>query len=376
MIALERLRHLGRRHEIDVVSFVSSTSHAADAAVLEPYVRSVRTVVLPAARSVANVASGALFSPDPLQILYFRSEAFAREVDASVASGAQLVHAFFHRTAPFAFATGLPVVLELMDSLTLRLEHFVDVVRGPRRWLYREELRRMRRYEQAIARRADHVILVSERDRPYVADADVSVIENGVDAEAFAPQTATRAANALVLSGNMGYEPNVDAARWFAREVLPAVRAHVPEATLTIAGARPARSVRELGALPGVTVSGDVDSMPAALNAASVAVVPLRSGSGIQNKVLEAMSCGLPVVTTPVGLGAIEARDGEELLVADGAAPFAEAVVRLLRDPTLRDELGRRARARILARYSWERGAERVEEIWEQVLREPSASRP
>jgi glycosyltransferase involved in cell wall biosynthesis len=225
----------------------------------------------------------------------------------------------------------------------------------------------MRRYEPAIARRADHVIVVSERDRERLPCDHVTVIENGVDTDVFFPVPERRRANALVFSGNMGYEPNVDAAVWLVERCLPLVRARIPDVSLDIVGARPARAVRRL-ASRGATVTGPVDSMPAALNEASVAVVPLRSGSGIQNKILEAMACGLPVVTTSVGLGTIDATPGVELLVADGEAEFAEAIVRLLRDPTLRAELGRRARERVVAGYSWDRGAELVEQIYRDVV--------
>lgn len=340
---------------------------------LVPYVRSVRTVTLPRARGAANAARLAPFSRDPLQVLYFRSREFADHV-RELGRQADVVHAFFHRTAPAAFAAGPPVVLELMDSLVLRLEHYVQVATPPKRWVYAEELRRMREYEPAVARRADHVIVVSERDRPYFPGADVTVVENGVDTELFAPDPARRRADAIVFSGNMGYEPNVDAARWFVAECFGRIRAQVPTATLSIVGARPTRAVRELADRPGVAVTGFVDSMPAALNEATVAVAPLRSGSGIQNKILEAMACGLSIVATPTAVGAIDAHHGRDIVVAEGAESFADAVVRVLRDASLREALARNARTRVVESYSWARGAERVEEIWNAAVSGRSSS--
>src|SRR5207244_12848423 len=156
---------------------------------------------------------------------------------------------------------------------------------------------------------------VSGRERPFVEEAETSVIENGVDTEAFVPRLDARRANTLVFSGNMGYEPNVDAAVWFVEHCLPRIRAAVPDVRLTIAGSRPARAVRQLSRVPGVYVSGFVESMPDVLNESSVAVVPLRSGSGLQDKILEAMACALPIVTTTPALGSIKATSGEELLV-------------------------------------------------------------
>jgi glycosyltransferase involved in cell wall biosynthesis len=203
----------------------------------------------------------------------------------------------------------------------------------------------------------------------------VSVIENGVDVEHFAPSGVTPEPRSLVFTGNMGYEPNVDAVVWFVEHCLPRIREAVPEVKLAIAGARPSRAVQELAREPGVQVTGFVESMPATLNAAEIAVAPLRSASGIQNKILEAMACGLPVVTTTTGLGAIDARDGEHLLVADGEEAHAAAVIRLLGDADLRARLGAAAREQVVARYSWARGAERVEEIYERVLSDRRSSR-
>ena len=117
----------------------------------------------------------------------------------------------------------------------------------------------------------------------------------------------------------MSYPPNIRAARWFADECFPLIQAEVPGATFVIAGAAPAREIRELQTRNGIVVTGFVPSMPVTLNAATVAVAPMRSGAGIQNKILEAMACGLPVVTTTIGLGGITATRGRELLVADRA---------------------------------------------------------
>ena len=193
----------------------------------------------------------------------------------------------------------------------------------------------------------------------------------------FAPLPGATRRFDLVFSGNMGYAPNAQAARWFVEECLPLVRASVPEASLAIVGARPLRTVRALGRVPGVHVTGYVDSVARALNEAAVAVAPLRAASGIQNKVLEAMACGRPVVTTALGLGDIEARPGDEVIVADGAEPFARAVVELLRSPERAEALGRRGRDFVVRRHSWERAADAVEDVYRLVLergRSPAAA--
>src|SRR5437868_7433587 len=148
----------------------------------------------------------------------------------------------------------------------------------------------------------------------------------------------------------MSYPPNVRAVSWFTEACFERIRAHVPGASLLIAGKAPVRQVRQLGEREGISVTGFVDSMPEMLRRATVAVAPMISGAGIQNKVLEAMACGLPVVTTTTGLGGIEAVPGRDLVVADDAGAFADAVSAFLCDRAQASVVGRSARALVLDR--------------------------
>jgi sugar transferase (PEP-CTERM/EpsH1 system associated) len=370
LIFYQRLRLLGPRHEITVLSFVEDDQEAAGAAHIAPFCERIETVSLPFWRSVLNVATAAPFSSVPLQVLYFRSAEYRRKLRTLLAEGSfDLVHANFHRLGSYLDDTTLPVVLELMDSMTLRMERNAVLERPPKKWLYAEELRRMRGYEPALANRADEVIVVAEQDRAKIPHGNVNVIPNGVDTDAFTPRPDAREPNTIVFHGNMSYEPNVHGATWFVREVLPRIRAREPRVKVLIAGSKPSRAVLALAGEPSVEVTGFVESMPGTLARAAVAVAPLRSGSGIQNKILEAFAMGLPVVTTPTGIGGIAARADEHALVAADAEAFADAVVRLMQEPDLAERLGTAGRALVLARYSWERAADDVDAIYRRVTR-------
>jgi glycosyltransferase involved in cell wall biosynthesis len=208
-------------------------------------------------------------------------------------------------------------------------------------------------------------LVVSAAERAALpAAGDVRVVPNGVDPAAFPYREDARPPARLVFGGNLGYFPNVDAAGWLARDVLPRVRAAVPEAELRLAGARPARAVRALAAVPHVSLAADVPAMAPELAAATVAVVALRAGSGLQNKVLEAMAVGTPVVATPRAAAGLEVRSGEHLLLAEGAEELAAAAVVLLRDPGRARALARAARALVETRYRWEDSAALVEAAW------------
>jgi sugar transferase (PEP-CTERM/EpsH1 system associated) len=364
LAAFHRLVQIGQRHEISLVSFYEEESELAHADQLRGICESVETVPLPPWRGVASVALHAPFSSEPLQILYYRSAAFAGVVGTLAKRRKfDIVHGFMLRMAPYMQQVEAPRVLDALDSMELRMRRNVEIERPPRRWLYREELRRVAGSERAVARSVDAVLVASEHDKAFFGTENVEVVPNGVDGDAFAPDVATRRPGAIVFSGTMSYPPNVRAARWFADECFPLVLEAVPSATFVIAGAAPARELREMER-PGIVVTGYVRSMPQTLNSATVAVAPMRSGAGIQNKILEAMACGLPLVTTTIGLGGIAAVPGRDLLVADSAREFADAVVSVLRNPERAGELGENARKRVLEDYSWERAAAAVERVY------------
>ena len=329
---------------------------------------SIETVRLPHWRAVANVALHAPFSSEPLQILYYRSATFAQVVDGLARRREfDIVHGFMLRMAPYLQQVDAPRVLDALDSMELRMRRNAEIERPPRRWLYREELHRVASAERVTARSVDAVLVASEHDRASFGTENVEVVPNGVDADAFAPELAARLPGAIVFSGTMSYPPNVRGARWFADECFPLVQQAVPGAMFVIAGAAPARELRELVKRPGIVVTGFVRSMPDTLNRANVAVAPMQSGAGIQNKILEAMACGLPLVTTTIGLGGLAAVPGRDLLVADSPREFADAVVSVLGNPERAGELGENARTRVLEDYSWERAAAAVERVYDRL---------
>jgi polysaccharide biosynthesis protein PslH len=270
----------------------------------------------------------------------------------------QAVHASTARMATYLReAGGAHRHLDLIDPLSVNMAHAARRAPLAMRPAYGLEARLMRRFEGGLSSMADSVSLVSDADRRAVpALAEAVVIPNGVDLSAFPFRSPADRPPVLTFFGNLGYVHNIPPARFVATEVLPPVAAEVPGAVLRIVGARPAASVRKLGEREGIEVVADVPRMADELHRAAVAVVPLLSGSGIKNKVLEAFAAGTPVVTNGLGVeGVAGAVAGKHFLGGETAADLAAAAVRLLRDPEERVRLAEAALELVRREYGWER---------------------
>jgi glycosyltransferase involved in cell wall biosynthesis/GT2 family glycosyltransferase len=231
---------------------------------------------------------------------------------------------------------------------------------------------RMLRYELAAVENADLVLTMSETDRDilgrYVDTRHVVPIPNGVDCRAFPFTETGRTPASILFVGFFRHEPNVEAVRYFCGNVLPRVRAAVPEVRFRVVGAYPPEIVRRLGDDPGVEVTGRVEDIIPYYRESAVFVAPVLQGSGTRLKILEAMASGCPVVSTTIGAEGLGATDGAELLIADSAEAMADAIVRLLRDPATSTALARRARAFVEARFDWDGIAARLVTTYEAAL--------
>jgi glycosyltransferase involved in cell wall biosynthesis/ubiquinone/menaquinone biosynthesis C-methylase UbiE len=256
------------------------------------------------------------------------------------------------------------LVVDLIDSLALLVDRSSFGKTGA--VLRRLEVPRLRRLEREVARLADHVIYVSRVDADYAnaGAANVSVIPNGVSTAGLAGEAERRPARWSVgFFGSMSYWPNVRASIWLAERVMSRLRRTHPDASLAIIGRDPTAAVRRLGEREGVTVTGWVENIWEYVCALQVCAFPMLEGAGLQNKVLEAMCAGRPVVTTSIGNEGIDAAPGREILIADDEEGFAGAISRLLRDPDAACGIGEAGRAFARARFSWHGALERFEAV-------------
>ncbi|MDL2353701.1 MAG: TIGR03087 family PEP-CTERM/XrtA system glycosyltransferase [Pseudomonadota bacterium] len=357
------LKHLAQRYRVHLATFVDD----ADDWQHVPHVQALcaSSHFAPLQPLLARVRSlGALLANRSLSLDYYR-DAGLRAWSAQAVRQHGIGRIVVFSSAMAQYAEAYPQARRVVDFCDVdsdKWRQYADQKRWPMSWLYRHEARQLLAYERHVARSCDAALFVSApeadlfRQLAPESDARIGFFNNGVDTDYFSPLRAypdpyPDGERAVVFTGAMDYWPNVDAVQWFAAEVLPLLRARGAELRFYIVGARPSAAVLALAQLPGVVVTGTVPDVRPYIAHAAVAVAPLRIARGIQNKVLEAMAMAAAVVVSPQALEGIAARAGTDLLLADGAVAFADAVAALLAAPDA--ALGRSARARVEQLYSW-----------------------
>jgi glycosyltransferase involved in cell wall biosynthesis len=236
-------------------------------------------------------------------------------------------------------------------------------------------------WEPRYAERFDRCTTVSEVDQRLLMNANprlhVDVIPNGVDIEKYQPLPSPRenVSASLMFIGNMGYPPCADAALYFCSEIFPLIRQAINAAELWIVGRDPGTEVLQLNS-GNIHVTGRVDDVVSYYRQSPICVVPLRAGGGTRLKILEAMALGRPVVSTTIGCEGLNVIDGEHLLIADTPEQFAEKTVLLLSDRQLYQHISANGRQLVETCYSWDKIAERLMEVYTEMVAEPDVPKP
>ena len=371
------IKELSREHQLSLISFVAGPSEFEHLDPLRPYCRDVQVLQMDARRSALAVLAN-LWRREPLQALYYRARGMQGLVDRTLTRerfDAIYVHLF--RMAPYVIGrSDVYRIVDLTDVISQEVSRSLPYRRAVWRLLYWFERPRIERYERTVAEAFEETWLISEADRRILSavcpEANIHVVTNGVDVERFYPSGRSAEDNHLVFVGHLRVFHNVDAVTHLVRDVLPLVRQRVPEVTLDVVGADPGPQVQQLAKAQGVSVLGFVPDLNKVLNRAAVFVAPLRFAAGVQNKVLEAMAAGRPVVTTSIVNKGLGAQPGQEVLIADDAMTMADRIADLLGDESLRRQIGQAGLRFVRQTYSWQKVSERMRKIEESVVRDPS----
>ncbi|HWH10010.1 MAG TPA: glycosyltransferase family 4 protein [Solirubrobacteraceae bacterium] len=364
---LHLLDELARRAEVTLVTFGDGDELPF------PGVRVRSVSASPLSRLAANLAA-----PDPMlpgQVRMFLDAGMRSAVREELRSKPDVIHVTLSRLAPYLpharSPSGPHRHLDLIDSLSLNMRTRADHESQPTRAAMLVEARLMERYEARAVAAADTASVVSEADRLAGEGLrSAAVVPNGVSLERFSWSDPSSRPPVLIFFGNLGYFHNVEPAVFVAREVLPLVRAQRPDASLRIVGARPTSAVRGLGDLDGVEVVGPVGDIARELHGAAAAVLPMFSGSGIKNKVLESFAAGTPVVANALGIQGVEgAAGGVTHLEAEGADGLAAAALDVIGHGAAAADRARSARRLVAEHYSWAAQAQRLLDLYGATAR-------
>lgn len=357
------LKALASEHEVRLLAYTRGENEARLAPDLREVCAGVETVPLGRGklRQACDLAAGLVSRKSFIVNRDFRAE-MLRVYDAAVAEfRPDVVHIDHLQMARFVrFGGPYGTVLDQHNVESIIIKRVAETSRSmPMRLYAGIEWPKLQAYELDICRKCDMVLTVSDEDKATLLRLDSGIanihsVPIGVDVDYFGKFERQTGSKNILSVGTMYWPPNIDSMLYFCRDILPLVAAKAPDCTLTIAGQRPARSIQALASDPRVKVTGYVDDMRKTAHECGVFIVPLRSGSGVRVKLLNAMAMGLPIVSTSVGAEGLDVVNGEHLLIADEPKDFARCVVELLGNPDLAEQLGRRAREMVCQKYSWE----------------------
>lgn len=367
------IRHLSQNHQVTVASLARSDDEAREGEGIAPHCASFEMARVSNPVQVARMVAR-LPTTVPSSMGFFYSPTLARRIRELLRSTRfDLIFVHCSSVAQYvADVQGVPKILDFGDMDSQKWLEYAQSKPFPLSLGYWLEGSKMLREEKRLAARFDLCTATTRAEwetlRSYGVAVPIDWFPNGVDADFFAPDGTAYDPDTISFIGRMDYYPNQQCMADFCANTLPLLRAERPNIKLTIVGADPSPAMRKLGELPGVTVTGSVPDVRPHVRASAAMVAPLTIARGTQNKVLEAMAMGVPVVTSTVAAGGVDARSEEHFLVADTPADCAGAILRILDNPAERSRLAIAGRERMLSNHAWPHSMWRLDGIVERCL--------
>ena len=364
------LKYLAQHHEVTLVSFVRG-DQSVEVKHLQQYCAAVHTVEMKRAKVADGLAMLRSFVTGQPWMMLRDDRAEMRALIAELCQIQQfdIAHADQHNMAQYAERVpGARKILDAHNALWLLYKRLSETMSGGlQKPLLARDWRLLKKYEGRICREFDGLLAVSAEDQAALEEAaaqklNAIVIPIAVDTDEMAFVQRNTTADHILHIGTMYWPPNIDGIKWFVQEVYPLIRAQKPAVQFDVVGARPPQELTALNTQGlGIHVTGYVEDPQPYLRQAALMVVPLRAGGGMRVKILNALSQGLPIVTTTIGCEGIAVEHGKHVLIADSPTDFAKAVLTLLENRLLADELGQNGRALIQATYDYRVACRKIE---------------
>ena len=367
--AFNQIKQLSKHNEIILCALNDDPKVSEQDAfrALQPYCQSINFISITKPQILLGLIR-AFFKGLPLQCGYFYNRKAARKINTLMGKHKpDMLFGQLLRVAEYIRHKDTPKTIDYQDVFSYGMKRRADIASSLTRPIFNMEYRRLCRYEAAIFDDFDVKTIISLPDRdliPHPKKDEILIIPNGVDHDFFKPQQREKKYD-LVFTGNMSYAPNVNAVEYLANEILPIVWKTLPEVKIYIAGATPDPRIKKVSS-ERIIVSGWLDDIRDAYAQSRVFIAPMRIGTGLQNKLLEAMSMGLPAITTPLANGSLGAQPNEEILVGSNAEELAQHIITLLTDNNKAQQIAQAGFDFTNRVYDWGKSTELMEEAMKQ----------
>ena len=369
--AYNQIKQLAKNNEIILCALNDDKKVDKQAAfkAMQPYCTSINFIDLPKIGIFFNVLRSYMLGL-PLQCGYFYSSKAKKKVHQLIEQHKpDMLFGQLLRVAPYLRKVKLPKTIDYQDVFSMGMKRRADIADVFTKPFFEMEYNRLRHYERRVFDEFDVKTIISEPDRANIDHPQrnkILIVPNGVDHEYYKPQEREKLYD-IVFTGNMGYAPNVNAVEFLAYEIMPNVWEKLPNAKLYIAGAQPDARVKKV-ACDNIIVSGWIDDMRDAYAQSRIFIAPMRIGTGLQNKLLEAMSMKIPCITTALANGSLHAVNGKEILVDNSSSELAADIVYLLKRPDKAAELAEEGFNFVNRVYDWGAATKIMEDAMITVL--------
>ena len=361
--AYHQIKELAKECEVHLVSLSNKKIEEKDKKELEKLCKSVSIYKLNMFQSGWSLVR-ALFNKKPFQVALFYNKSIHNKIKKKTREinpnhiYCQLIRCSEYVKDEF----DIPKTIDFMDVLSKGIERRISTSPFYLKKLLKTEAERLKIYENIMFEYFDNHAIISLQDQEliyHLKREQIAIIPNGIDTEFFSPGFKTEKKYTLLFNGNMQYQPNVKSAIYIVTHILPLVKEKIPEVSLLISGTSPTKEVKEL-ASDSVTISGWMDDIRDAYNQASIFIAPMQIGTGLQNKLLEAMAMQMPCVTSKLANNALNAMPNKEILIGNSKEEYAELIIELIRNSEKREELGKNGQTYVRTNFNWESSTQKL----------------
>ncbi len=361
--AYHQIKELAKECEVHLVSLSNKNIHEKDKNELEKICKSVSIYKLNKLQSVLSLF-GALFNKKPFQVALFYNKNIHKKIKKKTREiNPNHIYCQLIRCAEYVKDEfDIPKTIDFMDVLSKGIERRISTSPFYLKKILETEAERLKIYENIMFEYFDNHAIISLQDQEliyHVKREEIAIIPNGIDTHFFSPDSKIKKKYTLLFNGNMQYQPNVKSAIYIVTHILPLVKEKIPGVSLLISGTSPTKEVQEL-ASDAVTVSGWMDDIRDAYNQAIIFIAPMQIGTGLQNKLLEAMAMEMPCVTSKLANNALNAKTNDEILIGNSKEEYAELIIKLINDSSKREALGKNGQTYVRNNFNWETSTKKL----------------